>query len=253
MGPRFAGIPIMSEDHRIDFIIIGAQKAGTTALFDHLSDDPALSLSKVKEVHFFDNETLDWGSPDYNLYHSQFDWTGAPIRGEATPIYFYWPGALERIAVYRRDIKLILLLRDPVERAWSHWRMEHTRGAETLPFGQAIRRGRQRLFQAEPWGHHRVFSYVERGFYAEQLERLFGIFGPEQLLILQSDDLSQDPDTVLTKINAFIGAPPPPKTTPRQVHVGQDMGQMDENDRAFLTAIYARDQDRLATLLDSRL
>ena len=71
----------MSDHRRIDFIVMGAQKAGTTALFDHLSDDPALGLSKVKEVHFFDNDALDWATPDYGPYHDQFDWTGEQIRG----------------------------------------------------------------------------------------------------------------------------------------------------------------------------
>lgn len=240
----------MSGDRRIDFIIIGAQKAGTTALFDHLSDDPSLSLSEVKEVHFFDNEAVDWAAPDYGAYHAQFDWSDQRIRGEATPIYIYWPRSLERIAAYRPDVKLILMLRNPVERAWSHWRMEFSRGAETLPFGDAIRRGRQRLFEAEPWGHHREFSYVERGFYADQLERLLGLFDPGQLLILGADELQADPDTVLTRFNAFVGAPPPPKTAPRQVHVGKDMGQMDEADRIWLEGVYAADQARLARLLE---
>ncbi len=241
----------MSRDPRIDFIIIGAQKAGTTALFDHLSDDPALSLSRVKEVHFFDNDSLDWNRPDYDPYHHQFAAADHRIRGEATPIYAYWPKALERIAVYRPDIRLVFMLRDPVARAWSHWRMETSRGVETLPFSQAIRRGRQRLFRSEPWGHHREYSYVERGFYADQLARLLGLFAREQLLILQAEDLQSDPATVLTRFNAFVGAPPPPATAPRQVHVGQDMGEMDPSDRAWLEQVFAPDQARLAGLLGS--
>lgn len=241
----------MTADARIDFIIIGAQKAGTTALFDHLSDDPSLSLSKVKEVHFFDDEAQDWANPDYGAYHAQFDWTATKPRGEATPIYIYWPGALERIAAYRPDIKLILMLRDPIERAWSHWRMEYSRGVETLSFADSIRRGRQRLFQGEPWGHDREVSYVERGFYADQIERLYSLFSRDQVLILQAEDLQSDPDTVLSRFNAFVGAPPPPKTTARWVHVGQDMGEMDQGDREYLARVYAADQARLSRLIGS--
>lgn len=239
----------MSRGRRIDFVVIGAQKAGTTALFDHLADDPALSLSDVKEVHFFDDEVRDWSKPDYGDYHARFDWGRAAIRGEATPIYAYWPGALERIAAYNPAIKLVLMLRDPVERAWSHWRMEHGRGVETHDFSWCVRQGRQRLFDATPWGHHREFSYVERGFYAEQVERIFALFPREQVLILQADDLRQDPQPVLGRLNAFLGAPPPPPTTPRAVHVGAEMGGPGESDVAHLRAVYAHDQARLAALI----
>lgn len=236
---------------KVDFIIIGAQKGGTTALFDHLADDPAISLSRVKEVHFFDDESRDWGRPDYGDYHAQFDMTAPSPRGEATPIYIYWPGSLERIAAYNPAVRLILMLRDPVERAWSHWRMEYSRGVEPLPFAQAIRAGRRRLVEGQPWGVHREFSYVERGFYGEQVERLYGLFPREQVLILRSDELRIDPNSVLARVNAFIGAPPPPPTSARQVHVGKEMdygSELSEADIAYLRGLYARDQDRLQAL-----
>jgi hypothetical protein len=239
----------MTDDRRIDFIVVGVQKAGTTALFDHLADDPAIGLSDVKEVHFFDDETRDWARPDYGAYHARFDWSGPAIRGEATPIYAYWPGALERIAVYNPAIKLVLMLRDPVERAWSHWRMEHDRGVETEPFAWCVRRGRQRLFAAEPWGHHREYSYVERGFYGDQVERLFALFPRQQVLLLQADDLRADPQGVLARLNRFLGAPPPPPTSPRTVHVGPEMAAPGAADIAHLRAVYARDQARLRDLM----
>ena len=239
----------MSTDRRIDFIVVGAQKAGTTALFDHLADDPALSLADVKEAHFFDDESRDWERPDYGPYHARFDWSRPAIRGEATPIYAYWPGALERIAAYNPAIKLVLMLRDPVERAWSHWRMEHGRGVETGDFSWCVRQGRQRLFDAQPWGHHREYSYVERGFYADQLERMFALFPRDQVLILQADDLRLDPQPVLRRLNAFLGAPPSPPTLPRAVHVGPEMGGPAAADVAHLRALYAHDQARLTSLM----
>jgi hypothetical protein len=239
----------MSMDRRIDFIVIGAQKAGTTALFDHLGDDPSIGLPDVKEVHFFDDEALDWANPDYEAYHARFDWSRPAIRGEATPIYSYWPGALERIATYSPSIKLVLMLRDPVERAWSHWRMERGRGVETGAFSWCVREGRQRLFDAEPWGHHREYSYVERGFYGEQAERIFSLFPTEQVLILQADDLRRDPHAVLIRLNAFLGVPPPPVTAPRAVHVGPEMGGPQAEDIAHLRGIYGRDQARLKSLI----
>jgi hypothetical protein len=238
----------MSPDRRIDFIVVGVQKAGTTALFDHMADDPALGLSDVKETHFFDDEGQDWARPDYDAYHARFDWGRPAIRGEATPIYIYWPNALERIAAYNPAIRLVLLLRDPVERAWSHWRMERARGVETQPFAWCIREGRQRLFASVPWGHHREYSYVERGFYGDQVERLFGLFPRNQVLVLQADDLRRDPQTVLDRLSGFLGAPPPPSTSPRAVHVGLEMDGLAPADIAHLRNVYARDQARLAAL-----
>ncbi|MCR5877530.1 sulfotransferase domain-containing protein [Phenylobacterium sp. J367] len=119
----------MADEPRVDFIIAGVQKGGTTALFDYLSDEPRIALPRVKEVHFFDDEGQDWAQPDYGAYHAHWDAPpdGRP-RGEATPIYVYWPNSLERIAAYNPAMKLIVLLRDPVQRAWSHWRMEYARG-----------------------------------------------------------------------------------------------------------------------------
>lgn len=233
----------------VDFIVVGVQKAGTTALFDYLLDDPAYSLSKVKEVHFFDEESVNWAAPDYAPYHAQFDWKRRAIRGEATPIYLYWPRSLERIAAYNPHVRLIVMLRDPVERAWSHWRMETSRGVETRPFSWCIRQGRARLFESEPWGVHREFSYVERGFYGEQIERLFSIFPREQVLILLADELRAEPTGALAKVNDFLGAPAGRAADHRDVHVGQEVGgALDAADVTFLREIYEQDAARLAAL-----
>jgi hypothetical protein len=240
----------MSE--HVDFIVIGAQKAGTTALFDHLGDEPDVALSTVKETHFFDDETVDWAAPDYGAYHRNFPAADGRLRGEATPIYVYWPQSLERICAYNPAARLVLMLRDPVERAWSHWRMEYARGAETRPFAWCVREGRQRLFDAEPWGHHREFSYVERGFYGEQVERLLRIFPRDQLLILQAEDLRADPGRVLGDLRAFLGLPARPSAAvPRAVHVGREMdygSDLTAEDAAYLREVYAHDQLRLAAL-----
>lgn len=233
---------------RVDFIIAGVQKAGTTALFDYLSDDPNLSLSRVKEVHFFDDETVDWQDPDYGPYHAQFDWTAPGLKGEATPIYIYWPHSLERIAAYNPDMRLIVMLRDPVERAWSHWRMETSRGVETHPFSWCIRQGRTRLMTATPWGHHREFSYVERGFYAEQVARLLSLFPRGQVLFLTAEGLKGEPNETLAAVSRFLGTPAPAPVTHRDVHVGQEMAGLLEADVAFLRSLYARDMARLAEL-----
>jgi hypothetical protein len=241
----------MRSSDRIDFIIAGAQKGGTTALFEYLSEDPGVSLAREKEVHFFDDESQDWARPDYGAYHARFAPADGRPRGEATPIYLYWPNSLERIAAYNPAIHLILTLRDPVERAWSQWRMEYARGVETRPFGWCIREGRQRLFDAEPWGHHREFSYVERGFYGEQLERLYGLFPRRQVLILASEDLRARPDEALARVRRFLSVAEGPAPSPREVHVGREMdygSELTDEDVAYLRDVYAADQLRLAAL-----
>ncbi|HEX3887930.1 MAG TPA: sulfotransferase domain-containing protein [Phenylobacterium sp.] len=240
---------------RVTFIVAGVQKGGTTALFDYLGEEPGLALSRVKEVHFFDDEAVDWAAPDYGAYHARFaPFDGRP-RGEATPIYLYWPGSLERIRVYNPAMKLIVMLRDPVARAWSHWKMEYARGVETEPFAWCIRQGRQRLFDARPWGFHREISYVERGFYGEQMARLFDLFPREQVLILRSDELRGDPAVGLSAVRRFLGLPDGPAPTPREVHVGAQMdygGELTAQDIAHLRTVYARDAERLADLTGVR-
>lgn len=236
---------------RVAFIVAGVQKGGTTALFDYLGEEPGLALSRVKEVHFFDDEAVDWAAPDYGAYHAQFaPFDGRP-RGEATPIYLYWPGSLQRIRVYNPAMKLIVMLRDPVARAWSHWKMEYARGVETQPFAWCIRQGRQRLFDAEPWGVHREVSYVERGFYGEQAARLFSLFPREQVLILRSDELRGDPAAGLGAVRRFLGLADGPAPTPREVHVSAKIdygGELTAQDVAHLRMVYARDAERLADL-----
>jgi len=237
---------------KVDFIIAGAQKAGTTALFDYLGEHPQIGLSDVKEVHFFDDETRDWAAPDYGAYHARFGLADRSRRwGEATPIYLYWKNSIERIAAYNPAIRLIVLLRDPVARAFSHWKMEFARGAETNPFAWCIRQGRQRLFEAEPWGFHREFSYVERGFYGEQIEHLLNLFPADQLLLLRAEDLEATPGPVLERVSAFLGVDAPPPVQARRVHVGQDIAYpspLTPADEALLRRLYAADMARLKAL-----
>ncbi len=195
---------------RVDFLVAGAQKAGTTALFDYLAELPALELPHIKEAHFFDDEErVDWRAPDYARYHALFA-DPARLWGEATPIYLYWPNALERVRAYNPAMKLILLFRDPIARAWSHWQMEYARGKETEPFGWCIREGRARMAQGAPYpGFHRVYSYVERGFYGRQLTRALDLFPRDQLLLLESGKLKHDPTGTIRSICDFLGIAPP--------------------------------------------
>ena len=245
----------MAADPRVAFIIAGVQKAGTTALFDYLDDEPGVSLSAEKEVHFFDDEAQDWAHPDYAAYHANFKPFDGRPRGEATPIYLYWPRSLERIAAYNPAIKMIVMLRDPVTRAWSHWKMETARGVETRPFAWCIRHGRQRLFDREPWGFDREISYVERGFYGEQMARLLGLLPRDQMLVLRAEDLRADPASTLTQVRRFLGVAVGPAPAPREANVGREMdygSDLTAADMAHLRGVYAGDLRRLADLTGVR-
>ena len=121
-------------------------------------------------MHFFDDETIDWVRPDYERFHKAFKKDGTRQAFDATPIYLFWPSAIERLQAYNPEAKLIFLFRNPIERAFSHWCMEWARKRETLPFDQAIREGRQRVRTSEK--ALRTFSYVERGFYGKQVRQL---------------------------------------------------------------------------------
>jgi hypothetical protein len=235
----------------VRFLVAGVQKGGTSALFDHLLEVPGLQLPAIKEAHWFDDETVDWSAPDPARYHALFEADGR-LWGEATPIYIYWPQSLERIQRYDPAMRLILLFRDPVERAWSHWRMEYARGKETQPFAWCIREGRARVDDPTAPGHHRVFSYVERGFYGRQIERLLALFPRDQLLMLRSADLKADPEKTVRAVCAFLGvAPPAHPIVPRRVRVAADMpypSRLETGDIALLRGIYADDQLRFRAL-----
>ena len=243
----------MSDEARISFLVAGVQKGGTTALFHYLDDLACVQMAPAKEVHFFDDETgVDWAHPDYARLHAAFPGADGRPRGEATPIYVYWPNCLERIARYNPAMRLILLFRDPIERAWSQWRMEYARGWETEPFAWCVRQGRARVDSPEAPGFHRVFSYVERGFYGAQLARVFQLFPREQVLALRSEDLDRRPGETLARICGFVGAPPPAgpvagrrELVAKDIDYGAPIGAAD---RAHLREVFAEDLSRFASL-----
>ena len=185
---------------RVGFLICGTQKGGTTALADYLRGHPELFIPEKKELHFFDDETQDWTRPDYRGYHLNYQHSDREsLWGEASPIYMYWEDSCRRIWRYNRAMKLIVTLRNPISRAYSHWTMERRRGAEGLSFEDAIRQEAVRCRSALP-NQHRVFSYLDRGFYSEQLRRLWRYFPKEAVLVLRQEDLYEDPGCVLNRV-----------------------------------------------------
>lgn len=238
-------------DRRIDFVIAGVQKAGTSALFSYLARHPDLQGPSVKETHFFDDETgaIDWAKPNYDRLHCLFSADGhGRLAFEATPVSIFWPNALERMAAYNPDMRLIVIFRDPIERAWSHWRMEVERGADNVPFDFAIRQGRWRLRDV-PINHAawRTFSYVERGFYGRQVDRLLQLFDRDNVLLLRSNDLKSDPASTLASIAAFLKLRPFPPREAVIERVGTTRyGSPRDADFDYLRGLYADDIEAFA-------
>src|ERR1041385_3811922 len=170
---------------QLGFILAGAQKSGTTALRYFLEKHPRISMGDQEEMHFFDNDPLFSGSVDYQLLHRHFPRLArSTIAGECTPSYLYWKPAAERIWNYNPQIKLLVLLRNPVERAFAHWNMQRFKGREPLDFFEAVKEEKSRIAGAPP-SEARRFAYVDRGFYAQQLERFFQFFPREQMMIIK--------------------------------------------------------------------
>ncbi|KKC26961.1 sulfotransferase domain-containing protein [Sphingomonas sp. SRS2] len=243
----------MSGARKVEFLVAGVQKGGTSALFEYLRDLPGLQLPDVKEAHFFDDaDRVDWVHPDYGPYHDLFVDDGR-MWGEATPIYIYWPDAIARIAAYNPTMRFILLFRDPIQRAWSHWKMEYAKGKETRPFQWCIREGRARMDpdNIAAASHHRVFSYVERGFYGRQVSSLLKYFPREQCLFLRSEDLRDRPNTVIPEICSFLDQTSAPSVAVRIIHSAreQDYGtKLQPADIALLADTYADDLKQFGAL-----
>lgn len=242
-------------DRRLSFLVAGVQKAGTSALHDYLSEVRGLQLPASKELHFFDDEQrVDWSAPDYGPLHDHFV-ADDRRRGEVTPITLYWPQALERVAAYHPAMRLVLLFRDPVGRAFSHWQMEWARGAERMTFAQAIRDGRARMAGGAPVpGFDRVASYVERGFYGRQLDRAQRLFGRDRVLCLSQDRLAHDPDGTVGQICRFLKVMPPDASLrPRRVRAAPAIDYPSvllPEDVAHLDACFAAELERFESLLE---
>jgi hypothetical protein len=224
---------------KVAFVIAGTQKGGTTALASYLYEHPEIGMPTVKEVHFFDtDEHFASAEVDYAKYHAYFNRAlRKRLLGDATPIYMYWDAAPPRIWQYNPAMKLILLLRNPITRAYSQWNMERERGSDPLPFEQAIRTEVERSRDALPL-QHRLYSYVDRGFYSDQLRRIWRYFPVEQTLVLKSEELQHAPEPALARIADFLGIARFAAAAPRNVHARPYQGPMSVEARRYLGDVF---------------
>ncbi|HVC71610.1 MAG TPA: sulfotransferase domain-containing protein [Acidimicrobiales bacterium] len=201
-----------------DFVILGAQRGGTTSLFTWLMGHPSITPPVRKEVHYFDRN-YDKGE---NWYRAHFPLARPGlVTGEASPYLLFHPLTPARVA---RDLpsstRFIAVLRDPVERAVSHYWHERRLKAETEPLGVALALEDERLAGAtelllagERSFAHFHFSYAARGRYAEQLRRWFDAVGRDRILVVESERMFSDPE-VSAGVTTWLGLPSSPHPFP---------------------------------------
>lgn len=200
---------------RIGFVIGGVQKAGTTALATYLAGHPQLALPDGKEAHVFDDPAYcGWDTERIEREYERHFTRAYPgaLRGDATPIYVFHPVLVQRIAAYNPAMRWILLLRDPCERALSHYAMERARGNESWPAWAALVLERWRLRgHGDDWSAAsplRRWSYRARGSYARQIAELLRHFPADQVLVVHSTELRAAHAPVLHRICGFLGVQP---------------------------------------------
>ena len=233
-------------DH-VDFVVAGVQKAGTTALHDFLAQHPHVALLRDQALHFFDKEEHFAEEPDYRILLGNFDpgWRWR-VAGEVTADYLYYPRALERIARYNPEMKVIVSLRNPVARAFSQWNMRRAKGQEPLEFIDAIKRDQELGVWRGPRGN----AYLARSLYSPQLERVFDLFPRDQVLVIRYEEFRQKPYRVADRMFDFLGARRLHTLKIKWRNIGSYSRKVTAEEREYLSSLFEEDISKLETLLD---
>jgi hypothetical protein len=253
-----------------DFLVIGTKRGGTTSMIKYLRRHPSIlpmwpGVENAKKTFYFD-ENYHRGDAWYRSHFpSELQRrrvekrTGVrPLTGEAAPYYMFHPLVLDRVVETVPQAKIIVLLRNPVDRIWSHYNERVDNGTEPLDFRGALDaeedrlRGEAERIVAEGNYYsekHDFSSYLARGRYLEHLEPWLDRFYPEQLHVVRSEDLYRRPQEVLPEVHKFLGLPEvPPPTKHRFNYV--PASTMDEDTRAWLAEYYAPHVAALEKRLD---
>lgn len=245
-----------------DFLFIGAQKSGTTSLYEHLAQHPAILPSSKKEIHFFDTKYYK-GRRWYRSHFPSKYQLQQKITGEASPSYLFYPGAARRIHQHLPDAKLLVLLRDPVNRAISSYYHQQHKGVEPLVLQDALAAEERRLdgFKKKlgfGWLSYRSsknlrqFAYKAKGRYADQLKIYFRLFRPEQIWIEQAERFFIEPGETIRGVFQFLevdDAFVPSDLKPRNV---RHYEEVPEQVREQLKEYYYQPNQELFALLGRR-
>ena len=254
----------VTKDRRVlpDFLIVGAQRCGTTTLFRTLVQHPVVMPPTLRKgVHYFDlsyDNDLSWYRGRFPTLAQRDERSQQAGRralvGESSPYYMWHPYGPSRIAHDLPDIRVLVALRDPVERAYSAHAHEIARGYESEPFESALTLEAQRLAGAdEALGAsrgarhfaHQHQAYVTRGQYIDQVERLERELGRDRMLVIDAQDFWTEPEEQWADVLDFLGLPPVPVTFER--HNARKRSPMDDALRARLEAQFEPYDERLAS------
>lgn len=260
------------------FLILGAQKCGTVALFNYLGEHPQIKPAMKKEVSFFNKDALYQRGLAW--YHSHFPLPATDLTFEATPEYLYNPRCAKRIYAYNPDIKMIVLLRDPIDRAFSAWNMFRVLNRDQSEYlrtrlstaNASVRKGfemvlgqdsflnftnaaRWEIDQSPSVEEQPEPSFLRRGVYAQQLKRYLALYPRDQLLVIESERLQAETAVVLDEVTAFLHIEPHKwdmtALTPR--HIGRYEGEeLDPQTRFILSEYFAPHNAELYNLLGEK-
>ncbi len=248
-----------------DYLIIGVVKGGTTTLSAWLNEHPLVAPAALKEVHFFDYQFRlgeDWYRAHFPKERERAVFAtehGRPfLTGEASPSYISHMWAPTRIAQALPDVKLIVALRNPVDRAYSHFQMSRREDDEPLDsFEQAIAVEDERLqpelarVAADPSlcsARLGAWSYLMRSRYAEQLDHWFELFPREQFYFVKTEDLASKPAEALAGVHRFLGLPHHERDEHSSFHVGH-YAPMSADTRAKLVEYFRPHNEQLYELV----
>jgi len=199
------------DEKKVDIFIVGGQKCGTTALHNYIVQHPLIVPSSLKESHYFDYKRHFENSNsrnDYSNYRAMFPRSldDNQIMIDSTPSYAWQNDFLKRISSYNSNPKIIYILRNPIDRAYSHYNMQYDLKGTLKSFEGALK-------DEENWNHQnegfsRNLSYINRGFYSEHIKNIWNLFNKENVLILISDDLRSNTNQTIERVFNFLEIDP---------------------------------------------
>jgi hypothetical protein len=193
-----------------DYLIIGSSRSGTTSLFEYLMNHPNVEYPTTKQVHYFDKYS-HFGKNWYKM-HFPLKWKKG-ISGDATPYYFNSPNASKKVHELMPFVKIIIMCRNPVDRAYSQYYLEHNGKNETLSFEEAIEKEDDRIkdeynkMELNPNIHNQkyyTYSYLDSGKYEKHLKKWLEYFPISQFMFIKSEDFYEYPSKVFLEIQKFL-------------------------------------------------